>query len=176
MVNSTKVVFLDRDGVLNVPIIVKGKSFAPTNLKHFRIYPYVEKYCKKLKKKNFLLIVVTNQPDYYKKKISISNLKKMHEKLKKKIQFDDIYVSFSSNNKNFFRKPNPGMLLAAKKKYNINFKESYLIGDRYKDMEVASKVGCNAIFIDRKYKELKPFSQIKTAKSFRQAANFILLR
>ena len=100
----------------------------------------------------------------------------MHERLKKKIKFDDIYISLSSNSKNFFKKPNPGMLLEAKKKYNISFKKSYLIGDRFSDIEAASNVGCKAIFIDRKYNELTPSYQIKNTKSFEGAAKFILLR
>ena len=68
MVRKTKAVFLDRDGVLNIPIIKKKKSYAPTNLEDFRLYPKVSKFCKMLKKKGFLLVVVTNQPDYRKKK------------------------------------------------------------------------------------------------------------
>ena len=176
MVRTSRAIFLDRDGVLNKPIIKKNKSYAPTQLKDFILYPNVAKYCKMLKKKNFLLIVVTNQPDYRKKKISINILEKMHEKLKKKIEFDDIYIALSSSPKNFFKKPNPGMLLAAKKKYNIDFKKSYLIGDRFNDIEAASNVGCKAIFIDRKYNELTPSYQIKNTKSFAGAVKFILLR
>ena len=65
-----KAIFLDRDGVLNKPIILKRKSFAPRKLKDFVIYPNVKKYCKLLKKK-FLLIVVTNQPDIKRKLISL---------------------------------------------------------------------------------------------------------
>ena len=68
MVKTSKAVFLDRDGVLNIPTIIKNKSYAPTKLKDFRLYPNVAKFCKMLKKKNFLLIVITNQPDYKKKK------------------------------------------------------------------------------------------------------------
>jgi len=176
VVKVTKAVFLDRDGVLNVPIIIKKKSYAPTKLKDFRLYPKVARFCKMLKQKGFLLIVITNQPDYRKKKIPIKVLHEIHQKLKKKIEYDNIYISLSSNPKNFFKKPNPGMLLEAKKKYNIDFKKSYLIGDRFSDIEAASNVGCKAIFIDRKYNELKPSYQIKNTKSFEGAVKFILLR
>ncbi|MDB4081458.1 HAD-IIIA family hydrolase [Candidatus Pelagibacter sp.] len=176
MVKTVKAVFLDRDGVLNVPLIVQKKNYAPTKLKDFRLYPKVAKFCKILKQKGFLLIVITNQPDYRKKKIPIKILYQMHEKLKKKIEFDDIYISLSSNPKNFFKKPNPGMLLEAKKKHNINFKKSYLIGDRFSDIEAARNVGCKAIFIDRKYNELKPSHQVKNTGTFEGAVKFILLR
>jgi D-glycero-D-manno-heptose 1,7-bisphosphate phosphatase len=176
MVKNKKAVFLDRDGVLNLPIVIKNKPYAPIRIKDFRLYPYVAKFCKILKKNNFLLIVVTNQPDYYRKKIPLNILKEIHQKLRIKIQSDDIYVSLSSDKKNFLRKPNPGMLLKAKKKHNINFKKSYLIGDRHTDIEAANRVGCKAIFINRKYEELTPSYQIKTVKSFREAVNFILLK
>ena len=66
MVRRTSAVFLDRDGVLNKPIIKNYKSYAPTSLKDFKLYPNTKKNCKLLKKK-YLLIVVTNQPDYIKK-------------------------------------------------------------------------------------------------------------
>jgi len=175
MVKSNKAVFLDRDGVLNKPILIKKKSYAPTKLKDFRLYPHVSKFCKMLKKKGYLLIVVSNQPDYLKKKISLKILHEMNNKLKEKIDFDDIFIALSSNKKNFFKKPNPGMLLKAKKKYKIDFKKSYLIGDRFVDIETANKVGCKSIFIDRKYSELKPTYQIKNTNSFQGAAKFILL-
>lgn len=175
MVKSNKAVFLDRDGVLNIPKIIKNKSYAPTNLKDFRLYPNVSKFCKLLKKKGYLLIVISNQPDYLKKKISLKILHEMNNKLKKKIEFDDIYVALSSNKKNFFKKPNPGMLLKAKKKYKINFKKSFLIGDRFTDIETANKVGCKSIFINRNYNELRPTYQIKNTNSFQEAARFILL-
>ena len=65
-----KAIFLDRDGVLNKPLIKRGKSYAPLKVKDFKLYPKVEDICRKLKKK-YLLVVVTNQPDIKKKKTKI---------------------------------------------------------------------------------------------------------
>jgi D-glycero-D-manno-heptose 1,7-bisphosphate phosphatase len=168
-----KAVFLDRDGVLNIPIIKNKKSFAPLKLKDFRLYPNVEHFCKILKK-DFLLIVITNQPDFLKKKISLNILKEMNNLLKKKINYDDLFYSLSGNPKNLYRKPNIGMFLKAKKKFSIDVKKSYLIGDRFTDIELARKVRCRSIFIDRRYNEKQPVSQIFTAKSFTQAVKFII--
>ena len=56
--NKKKAIFLDRDGVLNIPIIKKRKTYAPKRFREFKLYPKVNFYCKKLKL-YFLLIVVT---------------------------------------------------------------------------------------------------------------------
>ena len=164
--------FLDRDGVLNKPIIKNGKSYAPIKINDFKLYPKVVDICKKIKK-NYLLIVITNQPDVGKKKIKYSDLKIMHKKLFDKILYDDIFVSTSVSNKSWYKKPNPGMLIKAVKKYNIDIKKSFLVGDRWKDIMAAEKIGCRSIFIDRKYKELKPTKQIATVGSLSGALNII---
>jgi D-glycero-D-manno-heptose 1,7-bisphosphate phosphatase len=166
-------VFLDRDGVLNIPKIVKNRSYAPLKFKEFRFYPKVKKNCNLLKK-YFLLIIVTNQPDVKRGKIKISELNKMHKKLHDEIKYDDLYYCKSLNKKSKFRKPNPGMLLKAINKYNINLSKSYLIGDRWSDIEAGNKVGCKTIFIDRNYKEKKPNKFDFKVKSFSMAAKFIL--
>ena len=64
---KTKAIFFDRDGVLNRSIVIKGKPKAPTKLKNFKIYKNLEKYFINLKKE-YLIYVITNQPDFYKKK------------------------------------------------------------------------------------------------------------
>jgi len=151
-----KAFFLDRDGILNKAIIVKRKPYAPVNLKDFKInYKFlsVVKYLKSLK---YLLIIITNQPDVGNKIIKKSTVNLFNLKLKKYFNLDDVYVCFSSNNKNYRRKPNPGMLIEAKKKWNIDFKKSYFVGDRKKDIDAGLKVGLKTIFLDKNYKEAKP--------------------
>ena len=90
-----KAVFFDRDGVLNLGILKNGKSYAPKQFKDFKLYPKVKKYCEKLKKKGFKIIVITNQPDVGKGKIKKKEIFKMHKKLKLEISYDDIFCSFS---------------------------------------------------------------------------------
>ena len=58
-----KAVFLDRDGVINKPIIVDGKSYAPRVLKDFKIFPKVKDDVKKLRNSGFKVFVISNQPD-----------------------------------------------------------------------------------------------------------------
>ncbi len=155
-----KAIFLDRDGVLNKPIILKRKSFAPRKLKDFVIYPNVKKYCKLLKKK-FLLIVVTNQPDIKRKLIN-------------SIKYDKLYFSIALNKNSFMRKPNPGMLIKAIKEFNINPRLSYMIGDRWSDIKAGKNIGCKTIFINRNYDEKKPILQDYSVNSFSSAARIVL--
>jgi len=173
MVKKKPAIFLDRDGVLNIPMIKKGKSFAPRKLSEFKLYPYVSELCNKLKH-YYLLIVVTNQPDLKKKKLKINQLNLMHNKLKKKINYDELNYCSSLSIKSKFKKPNAGMLLRSINKFNIDTRKSFLIGDRWSDIEAGKKVKCKTIFIDRKYKEKKPKNPDFTVKSFKKAVEVIL--
>ncbi len=151
-----KAFFLDRDGILNKAIVKNGKPYAPTKENQFKInfkFLPIIKYLKSLK---YILIIITNQPDVKKKIIKKSQVNKFNLKLKNYFKLDDIFVCFSNNNKNYRRKPNPGMLLEAKNKWNINFKKSYFVGDRKSDIDAGIKVGVKTIFVDRNYKEKKP--------------------
>tara|TARA_B110000046_G_C12920430_1_gene366882 strand:+ start:323 stop:841 length:519 start_codon:yes stop_codon:yes gene_type:complete len=151
-----KAFFLDRDGILNKAIIKNRKPYAPIKRKDFKInYKFlsVVKYLKSLK---YLLIIITNQPDVNKKKVKRSTVNKYNLELKRYFDLDDVYVCFSDNNKNYRRKPNPGMLFEAQKKWNIDFEKSYFIGDRKKDIDAGIKVGVKTIFLDKNYKESKP--------------------
>ena len=99
----------------------------------------------------------------------------MHLKLKNEILIDQIYTCMHNKFENCeCRKPKAGMLIKAIKDYNINVNKSYLIGDRYSDIEAAKKIKCKSIFIDRNYDEIRPVDQIKTVDSLNQAVNYIL--
>jgi len=171
---KNKAIFLDRDGVINKSIIKNGKGYAPLKFKNFKLYAGVENACKKLKKKKYKIIIITNQPDITRGKISYPQLNKMHNYLKKKIRYNSIYINTSISKKDYYRKPNPGMLMKAIKKNMIDIKLSYLVGDRKMDIDCATKVGCKSIFIDRNYHEKKPTKQIFTTQSLNKAVNYII--
>ena len=153
-----KACFLDRDGILNKSIVVKGKPFAPLNEREFKIKKIFLPVAKHLKLLNYLLIIITNQPDVKKKKIKRKTVNKFNKELKKFFELDDIFVCYSNNNNYFRRKPNPGMIIEAKKKWKIDLKKSYLIGDRKKDIDAGLNVGLKTIFLDENYKEPKPIN------------------
>ena len=153
-----KACFLDRDGILNNAIVINKKPFAPRIEKDFKINHKFLSITKHLKSLKYLLIVITNQPDVKKKLVKKKTVDKFNLKLKKYFSLDDVYVCYSENNNYFRRKPNPGMIIEAQKKWNIDFKKSYLIGDRKKDIDAGLKVGLKTIFLDEDYKEPKPLN------------------
>ena len=135
MVNINKAVFLDRDGVLVKSFVKKGKAFAPTRFKDFKIYKDSNKCVKKLNLLGFKTIVVTNQPDVGRKIISKKTLNRMHLSLKKQTKINRIYTcTHVPEQKCKCRKPKIGMLIEAAKVHKINLKKSYMIGDRSMDI------------------------------------------
>jgi len=151
-VKLKKAIFFDRDGVLIHAPIKNNKPISIQNIKELKFCMGIKKLCK-FYKKNYLLIMVTNQPDFVKKKNTKKNITEINQYIKKMLDLDSIYVSYSDNDKNNDRKPNSGMLLKAKKKHKIDLYESYMIGDRWRDIGAGNSANCTTIFIDRKYHE-----------------------
>ena len=76
---------------------------------------------------------------------------------KKKLKIDDIYTCFHNDeDKCKCRKPKRGLIFKAKKKWNIDLKKSYIIGDRWRDIELANKLKMKCFYIDYNYNEKKP--------------------
>lgn len=159
-------IFFDRDGVLIEAPLINKKPTSVQSLKDVKLCKNILEICKYYKK-NYYLIMVTNQPDYSRGVNSKKNIVNINNFLKKKLNLDMIYVCYSDNEKCIDRKPNPGMLLKAKKKYKINLKKSFMIGDRWRDVGAGNRAGCRTIFIDRNYSEkliYKPNYSIRKLK------------
>jgi D-glycero-D-manno-heptose 1,7-bisphosphate phosphatase len=152
--NSRRAVFLDRDGVLNKSIVLDGKPFPPKSILEVDIPDGVKEGLEQLKNLGFLLIVVTNQPDVARGTTTIQSVKNINNYLTQQLALDDIYCCFhdSGNNCNC-RKPKPGMIYDAVKKWDIDLAGSFLIGDRWKDIETGKNAGVKTILIDYGYNE-----------------------
>ena len=174
MVKKNKAIFLDRDGVLVKSVIKNKKGYAPKTMEEFSLYPNIAESCKKLKKKNYLLIIITNQPDLGEKLIKEKIFNKMNKILNSVVSYDKLYVSRSHSSNSYFRKPNPGLFNLAIKKYKLDISKCFMIGDRKSDVDAASKVKCKSIFINRNYIEEKPNEQIAQVNSIQKAVEAIL--
>ena len=151
-----KAIFLDRDGVINKIFIKNNLPYSPPSFDLLQILPGVRESILRLKKLNFICLVVTNQPDVSRGKIEKKTVIKMNNYLKDEIKLDDIFVCYHDDQDACkCRKPKSGLLIDAAKKWDIDFKKSYMIGDRWKDVEAGFNVGCKTIFINNNYKETK---------------------
>jgi len=171
---KNKAIFLDRDGVINKAHIREGKSYPPSTIDEFMVLEGVKEALLFSKEMGFLNIIVTNQPDIGAKKQCWENLNQIHSYIKKNLAIDDIFVcphlDFDSC---MCRKPLPGMLVTAQEKWQIDFKKSFLVGDRWRDIGAAQAVGCEAFFIDYGYDEQRPDFPYHTAFSLREAIHTI---
>jgi D-glycero-D-manno-heptose 1,7-bisphosphate phosphatase len=176
---SKRAVFLDRDGVLNRPVIRNGLPFPPANAEEFVLYADAEEGCARLKEAGFLLIVVTNQPDVGRGTQSREVVEAMHVALRKALpSLDGIEVCFHAGSRHGepcdCRKPKPGMLLRAAARHDIDLKRSFLIGDRWRDVDCAHAAGCRAVFIDHGYSEtLREMPEV-IVSNFREAVKAVL--
>ncbi len=157
LLKKNKAFFFDRDGILNKSIIKNHKPYSPRFPGELNLNRGLLSFIKKLKKRGFLIIVVSNQPDIKNGKLSSYSLNLMNSIIKKFFLVDEIYICTHGKNDNCeCRKPKPGMLIEASKKWNIELSRSYLVGDRCKDIEAGKSMNCTTIFIDYNYDEPKP--------------------
>ena len=91
-----RAVFLDRDGVLNRPVVKDGLPSPPAQLSEFELYPDVAEGCARLKQAGFLLIVVTNQPDVGRGTQTREAIEAMHARLQAELPGLDAIESLFS--------------------------------------------------------------------------------
>ena len=169
-------VFLDRDGVLLRPKIINEKAYAIRKIKDFKLLPGVTKSIKKIRRYGFLVFVVTNQPDIRNNLVTENLVNRIHKKIKTKLKIDDFAICPHRQNEGCYcRKPNPGMILNLAKKYRINLKKSFMIGDRESDIKAGERANCRTIFINNNYNERKPKNQEATFDSLMLAVDYIIL-
>jgi len=170
-----RAVFLDRDGVINRAHIREGRPYPPVDLKEVEILPGVFEALTALHQAGFLLIVVTNQPDVARGATSREAVEKINKHLASCLAIDEFYTCYHDTDDGCdCRKPQPGALLAAAQKYDIDLASSYMVGDRWRDIEAGQLAGCKTIFIDYKYAEKQPESFDFRVNSLLKASQIIL--
>jgi D-glycero-D-manno-heptose 1,7-bisphosphate phosphatase len=151
-----RAVFLDRDGVLNRAIVRNGRPYPPSTLEDFEILPGVAEAVRKLHDTGFRLIGATNQPDVARGTQRREVVEAMNDRLLAEMPITAILVCYEDGDDSPRRKPNPGLLLEAAAAYAIDLPASYMVGDRWRDVEAGRRAGCRTVFIDRGYNERRP--------------------
>ena len=174
-----RAVFLDRDGVINRALERDSKPYPPASLAEFEILPEVPEACALLKAAGFLLVVATNQPDVGRGTLDRNIVEAIHAAMMSRLPIDRVEVCFHPGkglSDCACRKPRPGMPRQAAKALNIDLAASWMVGDRWRDIDCGHAAGCRTVFIDRGYAE-----ELRQAPDFRvadllEAARVILRR
>jgi D-glycero-D-manno-heptose 1,7-bisphosphate phosphatase len=170
-----RAVFIDRDGIINKAIVVNRKPFSPVDIYEFKILPKAKKALKTFKKLNLMNIIITNQPDIKTGKQLSKDLDKIHNWMMINLDIDEILVCKHDDNDNCnCRKPKTGMIEQAVEKYQINISQSYLIGDRWKDIQCGQKAGCKEnFFVNYNYNETRPKMPYIVVKSLYECSQYL---
>ncbi len=173
-----RAVFLDRDGTLNAPVVRDGKPYPPATVAEFQLLPGVVEGCRALHAAGYVLVVATNQPDVGRGTQTQAAVEAMHAHLQKLIpeiaRLEVCYDPGGTTPPSEFRKPAPGMLLRAATELNLDLARSWLIGDRWRDVDCGARAGCRTIFLDWGYEEPLRQKPDFTVHSFAAAAGIIL--
>ena len=177
MDDINKAVFLDRDGVLNRSTVRDGQLRPPASVDQLEILPGVAEALALLKRAGYLLIVVTNQPDVARGRARREDVEAIHEQLLVTLPLDAIDVCFHDDADDCAcRKPRPGMLLNAAAHRHIDLRLSYIVGDRWRDVEAGRRANCRTILVDSGFREQVLMSPDHAVSSLLEATDWILSR
>ena len=170
-------VFLDRDGTLNAAVVRGGKPYPPASVAELALLPGVAEGCARLKAAGFMLVVATNQPDVGRGTQSPAVVEAIHARLCASLPVDRVEVCYDAGGGNppsLFRKPAPGMLLRAARDLGLDLPGSWMIGDRWRDIDCGRNAGCRTVFIDAGYAEVLQAQPDFTVRSFAEAVEIVL--
>ena len=176
MTDKNKAIFLDRDGVINTEV---GYLSSPDK---FDFIDGTIEALKTLKKKGFLLIVITNQAGIARGYYSEEILGNIHKKMNDILQQNDIILDgiyYCPHHPDFTgscdcRKPKPGMMFKAKDKFNIDMKNSFMVGDTLNDIKTGLNANCKTVLVLTGYgaEEQKKIGTIKPHLIFKNLLEF----
>ena len=149
--------FLDRDGVLNEAVVREGRPYPPDRIEDLKVYADARSALVRLKNAGFLLLVVTNQPDVARVTQARGIVEAMNAAIAAQLPVEGFFVCWHDDRDDCpCRKPKPGLLLEAAASHQIDLAASFLIGDRWRDIDAGAAAGCRTVLIDRQYRERAP--------------------
>jgi D-glycero-D-manno-heptose 1,7-bisphosphate phosphatase len=170
-----RAVFLDRDGVINRSILVNGVPKPPLTIEDVEILEGAVYAIKILKAHGFIPVVITNQPDVARGKVSRLQVEVINRYLAAATSISYFYSCFHDDIDGCScRKPAPGLINTAAADLDIDIPNSYLVGDRWRDIAAGQAAGCPSLFIDYSYQERTPEKPFRKVSSLEEAAKFII--
>lgn len=150
MTRPRRVVFLDRDGVVTVPVDVDGKGYAVRTVADLEFYPDAEDSVRRLRDAGYDVVIVTNQPDVSTGDLDPATLEAIHDQVAARLAVTGIRTCpHGEADSCSCRKPLPGLLTDEARVSPVAFDASWLVGDRDSDISAGLAMGCRTVFIHR---------------------------
>jgi D-glycero-D-manno-heptose 1,7-bisphosphate phosphatase len=166
--------FLDRDGVVFRALVRDGKPYCAQSVAELTMLPGVVDALQKTRTLGMLNIVVTNQPDVARGTLAREVVEHMHAIMRLVLPIDDVMVCYHDDADGCAcRKPKPGMLLEAAQRHGVDLARSYMVGDRWRDVEAGRAAGCVAIWMPGNYGETAPRGPVITCHSLLDAVDWM---
>jgi len=152
---KNKAIFLDRDGVINEVVFHESdKPSSPWTFSEFKLLPGIKEPLEELNKMGFFLFIISNQPDISRGFIEKGITEKINQIIYDNFPIKEVLICPHDNHHYCnCRKPKPGMIFELSKKYDIDIKKSFLIGDNWKDTGAGQKAGCKTIILNKNYNQ-----------------------
>jgi D-glycero-D-manno-heptose 1,7-bisphosphate phosphatase len=171
---SSAAVFLDRDGTINTAAIRDGKPYPPDSIDDLVIVPGASGALLQLRRAGYLMVMVTNQPDVATGRQGRAVVEAINAAIRGQLPLDDIRVCYHLDaDACHCRKPKPGMLLDAARDWGIDLSRSFIVGDRWRDVEAGRAAGCRTVLIEAGYEERRTVPDF-SAQSLVDACEIIL--
>ena len=143
-----KVVFLDRDGVIN-----EDRDDYVRSVHELNVFPYVPRCIRQLNDAGFEVIVVSNQQGVAKGLYSDGDLEEMQAEIVRQVSSAGgritafYYCMHLASDGCACRKPQPGLLTRAAKEHDISLPDSYMVGDTERDIMAGKRAGCKTVLV-----------------------------
>jgi D-glycero-D-manno-heptose 1,7-bisphosphate phosphatase len=173
---SLRGIYLDRDGVLNRAVVRGAKPYPPATLTALEILPGVPEALARLRAAGYRLVVVTNQPDVGRGNTPLATVEAIHAQLLQDLPLDAVEVCLHGGDVPCHcRKPRPGMILRDAVRFGVDLGASFMVGDRWRDVDAGAAAGCRTILIEAGYDERAPdHAPDHVCGSLTEAADWIL--
>jgi D-glycero-D-manno-heptose 1,7-bisphosphate phosphatase len=159
-------IFLDRDGTLNKSIWRNGKPTPPYSYSEVELISGTQEAISKLRKLNYIPVIITNQPDVSRGKVSVEEVIRINDVICEMLEIDYLYMCAHDDKDSCeCRKPKPGMIRKAAVDLELTLNQSILIGDRWRDIHAGQAAGCKSYLIEYDYDEPKPNPPYETVSS-----------
>lgn len=146
---SKPCIFFDRDGIVNHP---PTKARYVRHWGEFELIPEFIDVLKVVSRAGYEAVIVTNQKGISTGQMTAQNVQQIHDNLvellkKHDVGLKDILICSAGDDQHPHRKPNPGMLIEAARKHDLDLARSWMIGDQEKDVEAGRRAGCRTVLV-----------------------------